>query len=375
VSARQEAWLTPQRLLALVATLVGAYAAIVVVRALRDVLVMLLVALFLSFAMEPAVQFLARRGWRRGIATAAVFAGFIVGGVLVVAAMAPLVVDQVTGLLRSMPSSVDDAIDAANSLPFVDLEASPALRREISALGERFGERVGSAALSAAGDVLSLGATALGLLVQILAIGLVTFYLVADGPRFRRTLARPLPPARQREMLVIWEIAVAKTGGYIYSRMLLAVVAAVVHAVALLMLEVPFPLPLGIWMGLMTAFVPVVGVYLGGLLLLLVAATNEPGDALWVVILILAYQQVENYVLAPRVQARTMDLHPAVAFVAVLAGATLLGAVGALLALPVAAISKALLSAYVRRHELIDELGETGELPPAAPVIAPEAMQ
>jgi predicted PurR-regulated permease PerM len=362
MAARPEPWLTPARLLALVATLVGTYAALMIVRALRDVLVMLLVALFLSFAMEPAVQFLARRGWKRGLATGAVFAAFAIIGLLVVAAMAPLVVAQVNGLIESAPQSVDDLIEAANRLPFVDLEASEALREEIDRFGRRFGERLGNAALSAAGDVVSVGATAIGMLLQILAIGLVTFYLVADGPRFRRTMARPLPPARQREMLAIWEMAVAKTGGYIYSRVLLAVVATVIHAAALLVLGIDFPLPLGIWMGLMSAFIPVVGVYLGGSLLLLVAAAEGGSKVIAILVVVVVYQQVENYLLAPRVQARTMDLHPAVAFVSVLIGGALLGAVGALLALPVAAISKALLQTYVQRHELIDELGETGEL-------------
>lgn len=359
---RNETWLTPARLLALVATLVGAYAALMVVRALRDVLIMLLVALFLSFAMEPAVQFLARKGWKRGAATALVFLVFAIVGLLVIAAMTPLVIGQVNGLIESAPRSIDEVIETANRLPFVDFEATPELRAEIEDFGERFATRLSSAALSAAGDVISVGGAAIGLVVQMLAIALVTFYLVADGPRFRRTLARPLPPARQREMLAIWEMAVAKTGGYIYSRVLLALVAAVVHGVALLVLGVPFPLPLGIWLGLTAAFVPVIGVYLGGLLLLVVAATNEPADALWVLVVIAIYQQIENYLLAPRVQARTMDLHPAVAFVSVLVGAALLGGVGALLALPVAAISKALLQTYVQRHELIDELGETGEM-------------
>ena len=362
MTPRSEPWLTPQRLLGLIATLVGAWMALQVIRAIRDVLVMLLVALFLSFAMEPAVQFLARKGWRRGGATALVFAVFAVISLLVVAAMTPLVIGQVNGLIESAPKSIDEVIEAANRLPFVNLEATPELREEIEDFGSRFGSRLSSAALSAAGDVISIGGAAVGLVVQVLAIALVTFYLVADGPRFRRTLARPLPPARQREMLAIWEMAVAKTGGYIYSRVLLAVVAALVHGVALLVLGVPFPLPLGIWLGLTAAFVPVIGVYLGGLLLLIVAATNDPSDALWVLIVIVIYQQVENYLLAPRVQARTMDLHPAVAFVSVLVGASLLGGVGALLALPVAAITKALLQTYVQRHELIDELGETGEL-------------
>src|SRR5688500_6043193 len=111
MAPRGEPWLTPQRLLALIATLVGAYVALMVVRALRDVLVMLLVALFLSFAMEPAVQFLARKGWKRGAATALVFAVFAIVGMLVIAAMTPLVIGEVNGLIESAPRSIDEVIE------------------------------------------------------------------------------------------------------------------------------------------------------------------------------------------------------------------------------------------------------------------------
>jgi predicted PurR-regulated permease PerM len=159
-------------------------------------------------------------------------------------------------------------------------------------------------------------------------------------------------------MLAIWEMAVAKTGGYIYSRLLLAAASGLAHLIILLVLGVPFALPLALWIGVTSAFVPVVGTYLGGILALLVALVNQPIDALWLAIFIGVYQQVENYALAPAVQSRTMDVHPAVAFLAVLVGGTLLGAPGALLALPATAIIQALLSTYVRRHELIAELGE-----------------
>lgn len=354
---RTEPWLTPGRLLSLVTVLLTAYGALMVVRALRGLLLMLLVALFLSFAMEPAVQYLARRGWRRGAATGAVFVGVLIASAGIIAAMTPLAVDQVSGLIRSVPRSIDELNRLLSRLPFgIDLESSPELRAEFIRLSTEVGEQLRTFALGAAGNVVDIGATAFGVLARVLAIALVTFYLVADGPRFRQALARPLPPDRQREMLVIWEMAVAKTGGYIYSRLVIAVVSAVAHALFLLFLAVPYPLPLGLWMGLMAAFVPVVGVYVGGVLLLIVAATQEPLSALWVAVFITVYQQFENYVLAPKVQAHTMDLHPAVAFVSVFVGGTLLGAVGALLALPAAAITKALLSTYVRRHELIDEL-------------------
>jgi len=350
-------WLTPARVLQLVAILIAAYCVLVVVRALRGVLVMLLVSLFLSFAAEPAVQFLARRGVRRGLATGAVFlVGLLVAAGMVVA-MVPLFVQQVTDLIDSVPRSINDLNEIVDGLPLIpSVEVTPELEVELRGLALEFGERARTVALGAAGNVVSLGATAFAALFQLLAVGLVTFYLVTDGPRLRRTLARPLPPERQREMLAIWELAIAKTGGYIYSRLLLAFACGLAHLLLLLILGVPFALPLALWVGVTSAFVPVVGTYLGGVLLVLVALVNNPINALWVVAFIVLYQQLENYALAPAIQSRTMDVHPAVAFVAVLIGGTLLGGVGALLALPATAIIQALLSTYVRRHSLIDEL-------------------
>ncbi len=355
----REPWLSPSRLLSLIAVLVATYAALVVVRALRSVLVMLLVCLFLSFAMEPAVQYLNRRGWRRGAATGAVFlTGLLVTGGAV-AAILPPVIDQVVGLVRSVPQSLDEVNLLLSRLPFgPELQASSDLRAQLAGFGADFSDHLRGVALGAASNVVSIGATAIGVVFQLLTIVLVTFYLVADGPRFRRALARPLPPDRQREMLAIWELAVAKTGGYIYSRVLLAVVCAAANTLFLLLIGVPYPLPLGLWVGVTSAFVPVVGTYLGGIFVLIVAVTNEPVDGLWVLGFLILYQQLENYLIAPRVQSRTMDVHPAIAFISVLVGGTLLGAVGALLALPAVAIIQALLSTYVRRHSLISELKE-----------------
>ena len=363
-----EPWLTPGRLLTLVGVLVATYCALVVIRALRGLLIMLLVSLFLSFAMEPAVQWLNHKGVRRGLATGVVFlfALLIFAGLVV--AMIPLVIEQASDLIVSVPRSVEDLNRLAERLPFgPNIEVTSDVRAEVMEFGQEFGDRIRSGMLGAAGNVINLGATALGAIFQLLAIGLITFYLVADGPRLRQTLARPFPADRQREILAIWELAVAKTGGYIYSRILLAVASGLAHLLVLMVLGVPFALPLALWVGVTSAFVPVVGTYLGGVLLLLVALVNDPVDALWLLIFIGVYQQIENYVLAPAVQSRTMDVHPAVAFVSVLIGGTLLGAPGALLALPATAIIQALLSTYVRRHELIDELQEVTLPEPANP--------
>lgn len=353
-------WLTPRRLASLVLVLVLSFAALNIIRALQTVLVMVAVSLFLSFAMEPAVQWLSRRGVRRVVATGVVFVFALLVLVGVIALMLPLFVTQLAELAADVPGILNRLdTDLVSRLPLgLDVNASPSLQRELTAFSERLNAQLREVALGAASEVLNIGRTAIGMLFQLATIGLLTFYLVSDGPRARRTLAGPLPPDRQREMLAIWEIAVAKTGGYIYSRALLAVAAAFSHALFFLAIGVPSPIPLAVWIGVTSAFIPVIGTYLGALAAVLVAFVGQPLDALLVAIFAIAYQQFENYVLAPRIQSTTMDVHPAIAFLAVVIGGTLLGAVGALLALPAFAVIQALLSTYVRRHELIDELSD-----------------
>src|SRR5690606_24049786 len=176
----------------------------------------------------------------------------------------------------------------------------------------------------AAGNIWAISSTVLGTLFNLLTVLLFTFYLVADGPRLRRTLCSALPPEAQVEFLKIWEIAIAKTGGYIYSRALLAVISALFHWAAFELAEVPFSLPLALWVGVMSQFIPVVGTYLAGALPLVIGLLHDPLTAVWVLVIVVVYQQVENYLLLPRVSAHTMQIHAAVAFGAVIAGSAIL---------------------------------------------------
>lgn len=362
-----EPWLTPARLLALVAVLVAAYAAVTIVVALRTVLVMLLVSFFLASAVEPAVQYLSRHGMKRNAATAVTFVGLVVAVLGVLGAFVPLIVGQVDQLLEIIPASIDDANRLLENLPFgVDLAVPFDLERQLGGAQDALSGGFQEVALGAAGSVIDVGATFVGVFIQVSTVLLVTYYLVADGPKARRVLAAPLPQERQRELLAVWELAVEKTGGYFYSRVLLAGVGAGVTALFLFVLGVPSPLPLGIFVGVCSTFIPVIGTILGGFLPILVAGIANPIDALWVLVFLFVYQQLENLFIGPRLQARTMNIHPAVALVSVLVGATLLGAIGALLALPATAIIQALLSTYVRRHQLIEELSEV-PIPPLVP--------
>ncbi|MDH3425108.1 MAG: AI-2E family transporter, partial [Acidimicrobiia bacterium] len=138
-------------------------------------------------------------------------------------------------------------------------------------------------------------------------------------------------------------------------------ISAVITWVVLTIIDVPFPIALALWMGVLSQFVPVIGTYIGGALPALIAVLESPVKAMWVVIYVAIYQQFENYVLSPRITARTMSLHPAVSFGSAIAGGTLLGAPGALMALPVAATLQAFVSTYIRRYELIDGLQHPDE--------------
>ena len=200
-----------------------------------------------------------------------------------------------------------------------------------------------------ADDVVNIGATVVQLLFHMFTVALFTFYLVAEGPRFRRFVLSFLGERRRAAALQIWDLAIDKTGGYIYSRTVLAFISAAFHWVCFVLLGVPSPLPLALWVGVVSQFIPAAGTYLAGALPLVIAVLHEPRTGLWTLIVVIIYQQLENYLLAPKVTAHTMDIHVAVAFGSVLAGIALLGAVGALLALPLAATVQAFVSSWRTR--------------------------
>lgn len=156
-------------------------------------------------------------------------------------------------------------------------------------------------------------------------------------------------------MLRAWEIAVDKTGGYIYSRGLMALVSGFAHYILLEILGITYAPVLAVWVGLVSQFLPTIGTYLAGALPMLIAFTVNPWYALWVLGFVVIYQQFENYVLQPKLTARTVDIHPAVAFGSVVAGTALLGAVGALIAIPAVATLQAFLGAYVKRYDVTDD--------------------
>jgi predicted PurR-regulated permease PerM len=318
-----------------------------IVHSLRSFFIMLLISLFLSFAIEPAVNRLERAGMRRGVGTGLVFVAIVLALAGFGYAIGRALSDQVTQFVDDAPGYIDDAEkwfnDNGIEVNFDELQDQFVQGGD----AQRFAQNLASRAVD-------IGATVANTIFQIFTIGLFTFYLVAEGPKLRRNVCSVLPPDRQLEVLRVWDLAIEKTGGYIASRAVLGIISGGAHSLAFVAIGVPSPLPLGIWVGFMSQFIPVVGTYLAGALPLLIALIDKPISGLWTLIFLVIYQQIENYFFLPRVTAHTMEIHVASAFGSVIVGAALLGPVGALLALPAAATLQAFISSYVHRHE-VDE--------------------
>jgi predicted PurR-regulated permease PerM len=316
---------------------------------LTGLLINILIAFFLALAIEPAVSRMSARGMRRGLATFLVFLGLTVAVAGFVTLLGSMLAGQIIKMVEGFPDYLDSLINWINETFHTQL------RRVDVQEGLLHSDWLRKYAQNSAAGVLDVSAQVLGGLFQMLTIALFSFYFAADGPRLRRALCSVLPPARQAEVLRAWEIAVDKTGGYLYSRGLMALISGIAHYILLQALGVPYAPVLGVWVGLVSQFIPTIGTYLAGALPMLIAFTVEPWYAVWVLGFVVVYQQFENYMLQPKLTAKSVDIHPAVAFGSVIAGTALLGAVGALIAIPAVATLQAFLGAYVKRYAVMDD--------------------
>jgi len=323
-----------------------------VVRALSTLLVVLLVSLFVAFALEPAVNRMEHRGIRRGIGTAFAFAAVAAIAAGFFAVVGSALASETTYLIDKTPTYIDDAENWLNDTFGLDVE--------FDTLREEFIEGGGAQDLFSrfADDVVNVGTTVVSTLFHLFTVALFTFYLLAEGPKLRRLTWARLSPRRALLATVIWDLAMNRTGGYIYSRTVLALISAVVHWIAFILLDVPSPVALAIWVGVVSQFIPAIGAYVAGVLPVLVSLLHEPRTGLFVLIVIVVYQQLENYLLSPRVTAHTMEIHAALAFGSVIAGTALMGIVGAFLALPVAATAQAFITTWLDQRPRPGESAE-----------------
>ncbi len=307
----------------------------------------LLIAWLIAISFDPIVSYLAHRGMRRGLATGLVaFTTLALLG-LFVAIFGGVLATQVVELVQALPNLVLDIVDWVNETFNTQIDPVTLLDN-LNLTTEQITE-IGS---SLAGGILGVLAGVVGIVFDAVTILVFSFYFSADSPRIKRFIASWLKPARQVVFIQVWDISVQKAGGFVISKLALATLSAVFHCAFFYLIDIPYWLPMGIFAGVVSQFIPTIGTYIGVALPALFAVFEEPIDVLWIVIFATVYQQIENYVLTPRISTKTMDINSGVALAAVFIGAALFGPIGAIIGIPLAAIIIAIFEAYGQRYDV-----------------------
>ena len=302
----------------------------------RGVLGLILIAVFLAVALGPAVDFFARRGAPRGLAILGVFLSLFLAIFVVGLLVVPPVVDEVQQLADDAPGYIADLRDNETLRQYDDrYDISAKLTDQAATLPARLGD--------AASALQAVTIGVFSTLVQLLTVLTICFFLLLDGRRIAEFLLDQLAPDRRARFAKVGLDVYRSVGGYVAGALTIGTVCGLVTYVTLTILGVPFAVPLAVLMGFL-ALIPLVGASIGGLAVTLVTLLDDfPADTIAWIAVIVIYQQIENNVLQPQVYKRTVDLHPLVIITAILVGSSLIGVLGALVAIPVAAAGQILL--------------------------------
>jgi len=313
----------------------GALVAITVLRALQSasqVFVLIVISLFLAMGLNPAVQALQSKKLSR---TSAV--GMVVLSALAVVALFALVVvppvfKQANELIDSAPQLLD-SLRNNNTLNQLNNEYGL-----IDSLQEKFETWISNGQLftGAFGGVLGVGRTVLSGAFSALTVMVLTLYFLASLPSVTKIFYRLAPASRRERVSRIGDAIISRVGAFVGSQVLIAALAAVFVFCLSLALELPYAAALGMVI-LFVALIPLIGHFIGASIVTLVALTQSPSKAILAILLYTLYVQIENYLITPRIMKRSLSIPGLVTIVAALLGTSLLGLVGGLLAVPIAA--------------------------------------
>lgn len=319
----------------------------------RDLVVMLIISFFFSLALTPLVERMHKKyGWKRGAAVGVVYALGALFVIVMVIFLIPMIVQVAQTIGDNWSTWMDNLNGWAQDTFGVSLDDV----RDASAAGEDASAAAEDWASRALGGFLGALSTGIGLIFSVMTIALFTFYFTADHQRIQRMILSVFPEKHQMRLGWTWDQAVEQTGGYFYSRLILMVINGLGFFFTMVLVGLPWliALPLAIFAGFVSEFIPAVGTYIGGAVPVLMAlALQGFAQGLIVLAYVLIYQQIENYYLSPRISAETMTLNGGVAFGAALAGGAIGGPMGAFMALPVAALITSFISHYGRSYDVV----------------------
>ncbi len=313
----------------------GALSAIVLLRALASatqIFVIIVIALYLAMGINPAVEGLRKRGLSRVTAVISIFAGILAFVIFFIALVIPPVISQGSALITSAPDLLRD------------LETHPV----IADLNKQFGvidslQKIlsevtsdGTLIISAFGGVVGVGKTVLSGAFTAATVLILTLYFIVGLPQATNFTMRFIPATRRDRVSRLTFAIIARVGSFVGSQIVLAFMAAIFILILGLSLGLPSPFAIAMIV-LVCALIPLIGHYIGGSIVTMIALTQSLLFGVIALVLYIVYVQIENYVFTPKIMKRALNVPGAVTIISALVGTSLLGLVGALLAVPVAA--------------------------------------
>jgi predicted PurR-regulated permease PerM len=311
-------------------TLVALSVLLYVLYLVRSVLGLLMIATFLAVALGPAVDRVARLKLPRAASILAVFLALFLSIFLIGLVVVPPIANEVQAFANNVPNYVNDIRSNKTLREYDDkYDITKKLESQASSLPSRLGD--------AAGALQAVTVGVFSTVIQLVTVLTITFFLLLDGGRIANFLLTQVRPSHQHRVRLVSADIYRATGGYVGGALTLATAAGISTYILLSLLNVPFAVPLSVLMAFFD-LIPLVGSTIGGVLVAVVTLFADfPQDTIAWVVFVIVYQQFENSVLQPMVYRRAVNLHPLAVITAILIGSKLLGVLGALVAIPIAA--------------------------------------
>jgi predicted PurR-regulated permease PerM len=339
---------------------IAVFAALYFLYLIRSVLWLLFIAIFLAVALGPLVELIHRRRVPRSLSILLVYIALLMSvfglGLLVV----PPIVTGVNKFVGNVPTYVKDLRNSKTFRKYDDkYHITPQLQKQAATLPTHLAD--------AASGLRSVTVGVFGAIIQLVTILVMTFFLLNDGKRMIAFALREIGPTRAKRLERIGDDVYRAVGGYVAGNIAISVIAGTAAYIMMKALGLPFAVPLAVLVAFLD-LIPLVGSTIAGAIVAVPAAiVGFPGKLIAWVIFLIVYQQVENNLLQPVIYRRTVSIHPLLVIIAVLIGGSLLGVLGALLAIPVAATIQIVVKEWwmFRKERLVPD----PNVPPSA--IAP----
>ena len=313
----------------------GAVTSITLLRALASisqVFVLIIISLFFAAGLNPSVLFFQKRGLKRGQAVGAVVASVIAFIALFIWIAIPPIVDQINSLMHNAPTLI---ADLKNNSTLAGLNSHFGI---IDALQKKAESSIkdGQIMVKAFGGVIGVGKAVLSGVVAALTIIILTLYFLATLPDATKKVFRLIPSSRRDRVTKLSDAIVYRVGVFVGGQITVSFIAGIFTAILGLALDLPYKTALAMLV-LICGLIPLIGHFLGISVVTLVALSKSPTAAIIAFVAYLIYVQIENYLIMPRIMAKSLSIPGLVTIIAVMIGSSLLGLVGGILAVPLAA--------------------------------------